>query len=241
MNFLVLNITHQHKLYNYFDSIKNKIAFKEDIDIYNLYNDVNLNFIPQYNDAFYKNDSSEEIINLNPADCEVKHVYEMFKKFYFFIKYNLSLIAKYDFIVRCNSSTFINFRKLADVLKTLPTENCYAGYKLNNILASGACNVFSKDVIQKIAETDIEQIPYKNNYDDVAISNLLTETYNIFPLHIDRYDYSFNREPTDEEAIAAFNYPVTRIRNNVNRELFDVQIWEKLFKLYRANYFAQQN
>lgn len=241
MKFLVLNITHHHKLYNYFDIIKNKIAFKENIDIYNLYNDTKLNFLLQDNDVFYKNDCSDEITNLNPADCEVKHVYEMFKKFYFFIRVNLSVIEQYDYIVRCNSSTFINFRKMTEILNGLPRENCYAGFKLNEILASGACNVFSKDVIRKIAETDIEQIPYKDNYDDVAISNLLTDTYKIYPQHIDRYDLSINRVPTEVEMESAISYPMVRVRNNVNRELFDVQIWEKLFKLYRLNYFAQQN
>jgi methionine synthase II (cobalamin-independent) len=130
---------------------------------------------------------------------------------------------------------------MTEILNGLPRENCYAGFKLNEILASGACNVFSKDVIRKIAETDIEQIPYKDNYDDVAISNLLTDTYKIYPQHIDRYDLSINRVPTEAEMEAAISYPMVRVRNNVNRELFDVQIWETLFKLYRLNYFAQQN
>ena len=241
MKLLVLNITYYHRLYNFFDIIKNKIAFKESVDIYNLYNDTQLHFIPQDNDVFYKNDCSSEIINLNPADYEVKHVYEMFKKFYFFVKVNLPVIERYDYIIRCNSSTFINFKKIIEVIQTLPKENCYAGYKLNHILASGACNVFSKDVIRKIAETDIEQIPYKNNYDDVAISNLLTDTYKIFPTHIDRYDLSNNRTPTSDEFNLALQAPMVRVRNNINRELFDVQIWNELFRLYQLNYFVQQN
>ena len=58
-NFIILNITYSHKLYNFFDNIKNKIAFKENIDLYNLYNDTEINFIPQYNDVFYKNDTSD--------------------------------------------------------------------------------------------------------------------------------------------------------------------------------------
>jgi hypothetical protein len=241
MKYLVLNITYQHKLYNYFDCIKNKIAFKEDIDIYNLYNDVELDFIPQPNDIFYKNNTSTKIEDFNPANCEVKGIYEMFKKFYYFIKNNLKIIEQYDYIVRCNSSTFINFNKLNKIINELPKENCYAGYMLNHILASGTCNIFSKDVIRKIAETDIEQIPYKNNYDDVAISNLLTETYKIFPVNVDLYNCSINRTPTEEEIKDALNHTIIRVRNNFNRELFDVQIWEMLFKQYQLNYFAQQN
>lgn len=241
MKFLILNITYRHKLYNYFDIIKNKIAFKENIDLYNLYNDTEIDFIPQYNDVFYKNDSSDKIENFNPSNYEVKHVYEMFKKFYFFCKNNITWIDRYDFVVRCNSSTFININKLKELVLGLPRENCYAGFKLNHILASGACNVFSLDVIKKIINTDLEQIAYKNNYDDVAISNLLSGNYNIFPTHIDRYDFSINRLPTPQEIENALNYSIIRVRNNVDRELFDVKIWNELFTNYRQNYFSLQN
>lgn len=241
MNFLVLNITHHHKLYNFFDTIKNRLAFKENIELYNLYNDTELKFIPQLNDVFYKNDSSNEIQNLNPADCNVKHVHEMFKKFYYFCKVNIELINRYDFIVRCNSSTFVNFKKIKELVNTLPTSNCYAGYKLNDVLVSGACNIFSKDIIARIVNTDIEEIPYRDNYDDVAIGNLLAGRYGIPPLHIDRYDLSNNIIPHSDEIAHALNYYTVRVRNNINREHFDVQIWNMLFTSYVRNCLLQQN
>lgn len=240
-NFLILNITYDHILYNFFDCIKNRIAFKEGVELFNLYNGTNMNFIPQYNDFFYKNDTSDDLPNFNPADYEVKHVYEMFKKFYFFCKENINILEHYRYIIRCNSSTFLNIKKLKETLTTLPSDNCYAGYKLNHILASGACNIFSIDVIKKIIETELEQIPYKNNYDDVAISNLLTQTYQIFPVHVDRYDFSINRPPTPDEVKQALNYSVIRVRNNTNREFFDTVIWNELFKQYVQNYFVQQS
>lgn len=241
MKYLVLNITYNHKLYNYFDIIKNKIAFKDGIDVYNLYNDNNLNFILQPNDFFYKNvNSFVESNEFDAANYCVFNMHEMFLKFYTFLKDNIDLINNYDYIVRCNSSTFINFRRLHEIVETLPRANCYAGYKLNDILVSGTCCVFSKDVILKLIDTELDCIQYKDNYDDVAIGNLISNTHSIPPTNIEWYNFSSGITPTEQEIQTSLNYPIIRIRNNNSREEIDVDIWKRLFNLYQECYFSQQ-
>jgi hypothetical protein len=232
-NFIVINATYRHKLYNFFDIIKNKIAYKEDIPIYNLYNGPNCDFIPQKNDYFLKNKTSSNIENFNPSSYEVKDVYEMFQKFYFFINEKINELTQYDYIIRCNSSSFLNFKIIKQIIDQLPKSNCYAGVALNSVLVSGTCIFFSKDVLLKLAETPIENIPYTNNYDDVAIGNLIAGTYKISPIHIPQYNLSTGIIPNNDEILNALRYPTIRVRNNNNREHIDVHIWNELFKYYQ--------
>lgn len=240
-NFIILNVTYNHKLYNFFDTIKSKLAFKENIPFYNLYNGIKQDFILQNTDYFFTNKPYSNLNNFNPANYEVKHIHEMFQKFYFFIRENKKELNNYDFILRCNSSTFLNFKTIKQIIQQLPKTNCYAGVQLNRILVSGTCIFFSKDVLFKIADTDLQSISFENNYDDVTIGNLISDTYKIPPTHIPQYNFSSGNIPSDDEIKQSLLYPTIRVRNNNDREKIDVFIWNKLFKFYQSSYLHLQS
>lgn len=242
MKILVACITYSHRLYNFFDQIKSKICYKEDIDYYNLYNDTQFDFIPRKNDFLYKNDTSVKQENFNPSCYDVSQCSEMFKKFYTFCKTRENL-KDYDYVIRCNSSTFINFKELKSILKEFPQKNFYAGFVLpSTAVVSGTCAIFSKDVIEMLTSKNIEEYNFCGMYDDVAIATCMKQLQ-IQPHKLNHTYYSFNDRTTMPEELEiqeSVKNAIIRVRNNFNREMIDTEIWSKLFYFYnlKNNYTA---
>jgi hypothetical protein len=234
--YAVLNITYDYILYNFFDKQKELLASKNDTTLYNLYNGDTCDFYIKPNDFFYKNDRQQQHLNkdiFNPSAYSVQNTSEMFKKFYHFIKIHYDKIKNYDYIIRCNSSTFLNFRVLQDVVNSLPVERCYAGRLLNNELVSGTCICFSRDVIEMIANTDIEVFNCEDVLDDVVIGSFICKKQSISPTSIEQYSFTGGSIPDNNTITQALTYPSIRVRNNQDRSI-DVAVWNKLVEQYNA-------
>lgn len=213
-----LILTYDDPLYNKFDSYKRSYL-----------NKFNPNFLFVYNSNNPTNyDPQNKIYNYNS-----KHPYNasgipsMFEKFIDVIK--SGLLDDFDFVIRENSSTFVNMNLVTQHLCE-KQNNLYMGFfEPNWQFVSGACIILSKDVIVKIAQHYSKVSSFQE--DDVAIGKIMN-LLNISKTHLERASYD-NRVsiPTTNEIKHALTKPQIRIRNDFNREIIDVGIWEQIHQL----------
>lgn len=161
-------------------------------------------------------------------------IFDMYKVFIEMLQSNSSLLD-YDYIVRVNSSTFLNIPILENILKELPSENCYAGYfggiinnnrlpVTPNDFISGTCIVFSKDVLKKLINIPIQNF---NKEDDLVYFDFMRQ-FNIPRTFIPMYWYDNNILPALEELKTVLQkFPLVRIKNK-NRETIDIPIWKNI-------------
>lgn len=76
---------------------------------------------------------------------------------------------KYDLIFRTNSCSYIHKERFLGVCKSLPTQNCYAGYQ-NGDYISGAGIFFSPDVLD-ILKAELTKEPH--GAEDVLMGEIL--------------------------------------------------------------------
>lgn len=156
----------------------------------------------------------------------------MFLKFYTIIQRGL---PKVDFIIRINSSTFVDFRRLGLFLTCLPRRTSVrAGYPLTYytsmqlLFLAGYIMIFSRDVLENISyHEDI----IKKEPDDVALS-FLTNAYcgHVF-LNIDDYLHFFiTGDPIIPESLNPKKF-IFRILNP--DRIVDLQIWNELYRMFR--------
>lgn len=82
---------------------------------------------------------------------------------------------EWDFLWRTNSSSYTNKQRLVEFIKTLPKENCYAGWELqgegwNSV--SGAGIAMSKDVVKLFMEKCDKEFERE---EDIYIGQLLND------------------------------------------------------------------
>lgn len=213
--FGILTLTYDKPLYNFFDDIKREYYIKKNIDYAFIYNtDVNKENTDR--DVFY-------FANV----VESQGIFTMFDKFIFTIK-NFSKWQSYDYIIRANSSTFINVDKINEVIQKLPVENCYAGYHTypgdQKDFVSGTCIVFSRDVIEKLSLILQDHSQYQRE-DDLIIFDYMNR-FNILKTFIPMFWYDMNVMPSDHDLYMNMEkYPLLRIKNSDNRDTIDTYIW----------------
>jgi hypothetical protein len=96
-----------------------------------------------------------------------------------------------DYIVRCNSSTFINFKRLPWVLEYLPKEKCLAGpfgdrfnfySNKQEIFCKGTVMIATSDVARRFMNEEItDPMPNYLN-DDVSISYFISKYATLYDL-----------------------------------------------------------
>jgi hypothetical protein len=138
---------------------------------------------------------------------------------------------EFDYIVRVNSSTYVDKKVLAEYVQTLPDKNCFAGVEVNHIpkWAIGWAYIISKDVIQKI----VEHKPLLRNdiTDDLALSYLINNLeipYTKLKMcSIDKRDNGWALVPynggcgfdfTDFADLKNVGYPMYRVKQDLHRE-----------------------
>ena len=166
----------------------------------------------------------------------------MFRKFYDACKNLFSTNNIPDFIIRCNSSTFIDFDKFnAEILPTLPKENTFAGPTdtcegvCPYAFISGICMIFSKDVIYNLITNISRDHPFTLEYcDDVAISYIVFTFYNINFINLLEYTTkctTFDKFLHHLPEIPSHNV-ICRVKNEYsNRYESDIAFWRHLLKL----------
>jgi hypothetical protein len=143
-----------------------------------------------------------------------------------------------DFIIRVNSSTFVDFNRITRLLTVLPSEKCLAGHNMHMKEESGITEfmhgtamIFSKDVIQYLL--DVQYYPSENKCindyaDDVSLSIIAKQYCERF---IDmRLMYKFFAYNTELPSSLYFqaHHIFFRILNPPYRMEIDVKIWEML-------------
>lgn len=231
--FGVVIVSYDNNLYRQFDSLRNKIFTKYSIPIFTVYNGPGSSIIT--NESMYIADNE-----MNPT---------MYNKFLIGSQYLLNTAwADIDYIVRVNSSTFLNPEILIKTIQTLPENNCYAGVDLFNKLISGMYIIFSKDLLLKIIHNGLA-VPenahsfvnemFINNHgildnDDVVIGMLMDKwkiNRTILP------DPPYYERLKSVEQAEKINYNdllkgmAVRIKNNYNRKEIDLYMWNKLTEL----------
>jgi len=213
MKIIVLIITHNQDLYNFFDNIKVKYLKNKNIDYRLLYNSTDSNL----------EDKKNNKINYYTDKASIP---AMLQKFLHYLERD----NNYDYVIRVNSSTFLNIDRVLEEIKNhKDVEDLYMGFfDPDWIFCSGALTIFSKSVVCKLLEgkqyiqTDIE--------DDVAIGRFLT-LKGVEKTYLERYNISDRQSTPDEEEIEeALTYPQIRIRNDFNRDVIDKGIWEIISK-----------
>lgn len=140
-----------------------------------------------------------------------------------------------EYVLRLNSSTFIDFRKIPALLQTLPTLMCLAGAPLEyegargRYFVQGTAMIFSRDCIEYLlANQNDERISIMN--DDVALTEIINEythgIINLEPYFIFYWHNIINYEPIQDSSI------FFRIKNP-DREKYDIRIWNDLYKMLR--------
>ena len=234
-------MTYKTDLYDYFDRIKRKYLETKDVDYYFLYNgtDKSLNNPKEHNLNYYSNFQHYE----NPT------VPVMWDKFMTFIS---ETAGKYDYVIRVNSSTFVNVDSVIEKIKQhSDKEDLYMGHfngslcrqcRCNSVdvdgikseFGSGACLVFSNATLEKLFE--VSKI-FKHNpearmrEDDVLIGVALREILKIPLAYLDWYYFGDQTTIPPEKIVEeALTYPQIRIRNDTNRDLIDKGIWNIIEK-----------
>lgn len=216
MKICTLVLTYDSPLYNHFDAIKRKYLEKHDEEFLFVYNgiDTNRHDIANRSYNYYSN-------IIHPSGIPV-----MYDKFVDVIK--SGVLDGYDFVIRVNSSTFINIPQIRSCLQN-KTENVYMGFFYPNWnFVSGACSIYSKDVLQKISHSS--HSVDKQREDDVVLGQLMQQLgvqksfldRACFESHIQDTHVTVPSHATVEEALTK---PQIRIRNNSNREIIDIGIW----------------
>jgi len=149
-----------------------------------------------------------------------------------------SNLLNYDYIVRVNSSTFLNIPIFENIINNLPVVNCYAGYfggiidnvrlpATPNDFISGTCIIFSKDVIKKLINLPVQN---SNKEDDLIYFDIMRQ-FNVPRTFIPMYWYDNNISPSIKELKEKLQkFSLIRIKNK-NREIIDIPIWKNLMYL----------
>ena len=144
-----------------------------------------------------------------------------------------------DFIVRTNASTFLNVKLLEKYLAALPKKRCYAGYIINKRFISGTCIVFSKDVVEKLAQSNVSE--FLDCYDDIALS-ILADRMHLRMRSIPMVHYTNNSENQFKTIITDLKkYPLIRIKNDKDRLYYDNKLWDIISQNISVNSASKQN
>uniref|UniRef100_A0A6C0KCF2 Glycosyltransferase n=1 Tax=viral metagenome TaxID=1070528 RepID=A0A6C0KCF2_9ZZZZ len=185
-------------------------------------------FVCDSNDFIFKR--SEPNLNVNTIHPEYNP--HMIVKF---LRALHVIPSTYDYVVRVNLSTFINFPLLCNTLRNSPRVKYAGGHNICVCLPdwcfslrptdvidfmSGTFMVFSKDVIEYFKTLPFDSLMYHTHNDDVIISHL-TKKNGILITHIDMC-YSNDSSPIDS------SYIIYRVRHENDREIKDTTTWKKL-------------
>lgn len=230
----VVVVSYDNELYRSFDEIRNKQMISEGIPFAVIYNGREPTWKMREWEHYVKDE------RMNPT---------MYNKFVYIANILLknSTWSKIDYILRINSSTFLNFKELPRIFSQLPANQCYAGRPLETFPyfpadkpvtslslsgVSGMYTVLSKDVIDKLFTFGIIE---DNCNDDVALGAVMHKL-NIPRTLINDHLININDIPnTEEKYNQALQYTFVRVKNETNRNI-DVHHWNELYAAYIKKY-----
>lgn len=232
MKICTVILTYDNPLYNHFDRIKRGYLLSKNEDFYFVYNGID--------DT--KHNIQDRTYNFKTEIYNPSGIPVMFEKFIDIAK--SGLLDEYDFVIRVNSSTFINIDKVREELST-KSDQVYMGFFYPNWqFVSGACTIFSRDILKRLVEFGSDLKTQRE--DDVVIGEIMNRL-SVPKTFLDRYCFESHIQdthitiPNDEEIEKALTLPQIRIRNNSNRELIDCGIWNSIERILGKNKFDLRN
>jgi len=164
----------------------------------------------------------------------------MFRKFYNGCK-ELAKNPLPDFIIRVNSSTFVDFEKFQDkFLNIFPRTGLFGGpivtdYTVPHMFVHGSFMMFSKDVMYNfLNNTTVDHAHAIQYNDDVAISYIIAETINNTFCQYLQYLISYSAVTSEDYHVEIPDFAfIVRVKNEVEREKNDIYVWKKLMKFCR--------
>ena len=171
----------------------------------------------------------------------------MFLKF----KYALQMIFNSginpDFILRCNATTFINFKGLNSLFSRMPKEKLVAGPFLFatgienlDVYCQGTNIIFSNDVAKRLAYDNNANDPAVLTYaDDIAI-DFLTRDYSYkqdLSLFTAKYTH-YRKIPAIYDLVIDCTHVFFRVKNDCPQRIeIDLEIWKMLHYLFDTIHF----
>lgn len=218
-------LTQDYPLYNFFDKIKREYLESKREDFLFVYNGTDNS----------KHNLANKTYNYPSRDYEYNSggIPVMIEKF--MAVACSGLLSDYDFIVKTNSSTFANLDVISELLKNIKSELYMGFFHPDWNFCSGACTVFSKDVFRKLV-TSAPFVDKSSREEDVVIGQLMQQC-RISKTFLPRACFESHiqdthiKTPPLEEIAEALKQPQIRIRNNSNREVIDVGIWNHIAQL----------
>ena len=171
----------------------------------------------------------------------------MFLKF----KYALQMIfnsgSNPDYILRCNATTFINFKGLNNLFSRMPKEKLVAGPFLFatgieniDVYCQGTNIILSSDVAKRLAYDNNANDPAVLTYaDDIAI-DFLTRDYSYkqdLSLFTAKYTH-YRKIPAIYDLVIDCTHVFFRVKNDCpQRTEIDLEIWKMLHYLFDVIHF----
>lgn len=212
MKICTVVLTHDSPLYNHFDGIKRKYLYSKGHDFFFSYNGTDAS----------KNDLKNKNINYLSTETHTSGIPMMYNKFLKIIQDGM--LDSYDFVLRENSSTFVNIDNIENYIKTINNLH-YAGYfRPAWNFCAGTLTIFSRQSINILRDYGSAYV-HDHREDDVVIGDVMS-AYNIEKTFIPRFDISDLRHIPDKTLVKhALTQPHIRIRNDYNRNVIDIAIW----------------
>lgn len=235
MKFIILNLTVDCEPFREFDRIKRTYYRDKNVDFKFLYNgEEGCNFTPDKEDVMYDiglSDKYQHSLDTIPFYNNAGIPMMLFK---FLEEIKKPEYDEYDYIVRTNSSTFINVDKLKNVLETakIPS-NSYIGWPNDNMpgisYMSGIMIVIPQQLRRIINATDVSSVAF--HCDDVAIGIIAEQMCSAIPYNLDRSlicSFVESENKVTEELIK--NNLAIRIRRAdlVRNNEVDKKVWQKI-------------
>lgn len=219
MKYGVIVLSYWNDLYDHFDKLNSILAYKNNVPIKFVFNHTTQSKTLLPCDMFFQT-------SIGYPQC----LLTMLEKFIWAWK-QLKELPEWkacDYIIRANSSTFLNHTVLQQYINKLPITECFAGHIMFNEFISGTCMIFSKDVLNKLEQRFTENYPIRyRDHDDCIIRDLLKD---INKIDMEWGIFDKNIQPPDNDIDKALEYPIIRIRNDLSRKEIDTWIWNKLFE-----------
>ena len=159
MKICTVVLTYDAPLYNFFDTVKRQYLESKGEDFLFVYNGVDTS----------KHNLPNKTYNYHSEVYHPSGIPVMLDKFIQVAKDGL--LQNYDYVIRVNSSTFVNTDVVKEILKPHSKQLYMGFYHPDWNFCSGACTVYSKDVLECLV-CNHSRIN-RHQEDDVAIGNLL--------------------------------------------------------------------
>ena len=191
----------------------------------------------------YQLQQDEFVLETDSTDA---HPY-MFLKFKYALQNIFNSGSNPDYVLRCNATTFINFKGLSSLFSRLPKEKLIAGPFIHatacpnlDVFCQGTNIVFSGDVAKRLAFDDnIEHPAVKIFADDIAL-DFLTRDYAYkqdITLNTARFVH-FKTIPKIYDLYIDCTHVFFRVKNDCpQRTEIDLEIWNMLHYLFDTIHF----